>query len=103
MAQFKHPNVIQLYGIVTDGEQVGIQCGIRCRREVGRDNIHALSLMGEQVQIGCRICMDLYTNSLTPPPPPPPQVMLVMELAGNKDLLTHLTTMRPKCVSIQVV
>ncbi|KAL5475522.1 hypothetical protein EMCRGX_G025349 [Ephydatia muelleri] len=43
MAQFKHPNVIQLYGIVTDGEQV----------------------------------------------------MLVMELAGNKDLLTHLTTMRP--------
>ena len=23
MAQFKHPNVIQLYGIVTDGEPVG--------------------------------------------------------------------------------
>ncbi|KAL5475523.1 hypothetical protein EMCRGX_G025350 [Ephydatia muelleri] len=42
MAQFKHPNVIQLYGIVTDGEQV----------------------------------------------------MLVLELAGNKDLLAHLATMR---------
>ena len=71
MSQFKHPNVIQLYGIVTDGEQVEIQCGTRCRREVRRDNIHALSLKGEQVRIGCRICIDLYTNSLRPPPPPP--------------------------------
>ena len=26
MAQFKHPNVIQLYGIVTDGQPVGCVC-----------------------------------------------------------------------------
>ena len=40
MAQFKHPNVIQLYGIVTDGEPVSMQCGIRCRKEgeVGKLN-----------------------------------------------------------------
>ena len=53
MAQFKHPNVIQLYGIVTDGEQVGIQCGIRCRRE-GRGGgiiyMHCLSWENRQVE-----------------------------------------------------
>ena len=26
--------------------------------------------------------------------------MLVLELAGNKDLSTHLATMRPRCVSM---
>ena len=42
MVQFKHPNVIQLYGIVTDGEPVGMQCGIRCRRWwVGMENMCA--------------------------------------------------------------
>ena len=37
MAQFKHPNVIQLYGIVTDGQPVGcvyivsvLTCNISC-------------------------------------------------------------------------
>eukprot|EP00731_Ephydatia_muelleri_P029679 Em0021g202a len=46
MAQFKHPNVIQLYGIVTDGEPI----------------------------------------------------ILVLELAHNKDLKTHVSSLRPRAV-----
>ena len=61
---------------------------------MGRDTIHALSVMGAQVVEFAWTC--ILTHS-------PLQVMLVMELAGNKDLLTHLATMRPKCVTIQVV
>ena len=30
MAQFRHPNVIQLYGIVTDGEPVGCNMTSTC-------------------------------------------------------------------------
>ena len=71
MAQFRHPNVIQLYGIVTDGEPV---------------SLWALCAMHKPLKYMYVLCNTyLYM-----------QVMLILELAHKKDLRTHLSALKPE-------